>query len=406
MALMSETAPRTAALIVAAGRGERAGSGLPKQYRALAGRPLLTRAIEALAADPRVQSMICVIGENQQAMYREATRLVPEDTAGRLLEPAEGLATRQGSVRMGLEALLARSGAQPDIVLVHDAARPLVGPGLVALAIDCAARYGAAIPGVPVTDTVKLVEADGTVGSTPDRSRLRAVQTPQAFSFAALLSAHRKARDAGVEGLTDDAAIIEWAGGRVHVFEGDVTNIKITNPGDFETAERILLGELETRIGSGYDVHATGPGSFVTLGGIAIPHDRGLIGHSDADVVLHALTDAILGALADGDIGVHFPPSDPQWRGVSSDRFVRFALERLAARQGRLDHVDVSLLCEAPRIGPHRAAMVERMAQICGISPSRIGLKATTAEGLGFVGRREGIAAQVVATIRLPVSET
>lgn len=356
--------------------------------------------------DPRVGSILCVIGDGQHALYRDATRLIPKGTVARLFEPVAGGAIRQGSVCAGLEALLTQSSEPPDIVLVHDAARPLVRQDLVARAIDCAARHGAAIPGVPVTDTVKLVDADGTVGSTPERSRLRAVQTPQAFSFAALLSAHRKARDAGVEGLTDDAAVIEWAGGRVHVFEGDVTNIKITNPGDFETAERILLGAFETRVGSGYDVHATGPGSFVTLGGIAIPHDRGLIGHSDADVVLHALTDAILGALADGDIGVHFPPSDPQWRGVSSDRFVRFALERLAARRGRLDHVDVSLLCEAPRIGPHRAAMVERMAQICGIPPSRIGLKATTAEGLGFVGRREGIAAQVVATIRLPVSET
>jgi 2-C-methyl-D-erythritol 4-phosphate cytidylyltransferase/2-C-methyl-D-erythritol 2,4-cyclodiphosphate synthase len=404
MVALRDPHPRTAALIVAAGRGERAGSGIPKQYRALAGRPLLTRAIEALAADPRVQSILCVIGEGQHALYRDAIGALPEAVSGRLFDPVEGATTRQGSVCAGLEAL-DRSGLAPDIVLVHDAARPLVRPDLVARAIDSARRHGAAIPGVPLTDTVKLVDAESVVAATPDRARLRAVQTPQAFAFPVLLSAHRRARDGRVDGLTDDAAVIEWTGGPVHVFEGDVTNIKITGPGDFATAERFLLGPLETRIGFGYDVHATGPGDAVMLGGIRIPHDRALIGHSDADVVLHALTDAILGALADGDIGVHFPPSDPQWRGASSDRFARFALERLAARHGRLDHVDVCLLCEAPRIGPHRTAMIARLAEICGVAASRIGLKATTAEGLGFVGRREGIAAQVVATIRLPGSE-
>jgi 2-C-methyl-D-erythritol 4-phosphate cytidylyltransferase/2-C-methyl-D-erythritol 2,4-cyclodiphosphate synthase len=396
--------PRTAALIVAAGRGERAGSGLPKQFRRLAGRPVVARSIEALAVDPRVRSVLCVIGEDHLTPYREAVGMLPDAVAGLLLDPVRGGATRQESVWAGLEAL-DRSDMRPEIVLVQDAARPLVSPDLVARAIAAADRFGAAVPGVPVTDTVKLIDEAGAVEATPERSRLRAVQTPQAFRFPALLAAHRKARDAGACSLTDDAAVVEWTGGRVHVFEGDVTNIKITNSGDFATAERILLGPLETRTGFGYDVHATGPGDFVTLGGIAIPHDRGLIGHSDADVVLHALTDAILGALADGDIGVHFPPSDPQWRGVCSDRFVRFALDRLAARGGRLDHVDVSLLCEAPRIAPHRNAMIARLAEICVVAPSRIGLKATTAEGLGFVGRGEGIAAQVIATIRLPVSE-
>jgi 2-C-methyl-D-erythritol 4-phosphate cytidylyltransferase/2-C-methyl-D-erythritol 2,4-cyclodiphosphate synthase len=317
-----------------------------------------------------------------------------------LLAPVFGGATRQGSVRAGLEALASH---KPDIVLIHDAARPFASAGLVERAIAAAERSGAAIPALPVTDTVKTIDAAGMVDKTIDRTTLRLVQTPQSFAFPALLDAHRRAAAAGREDFTDDAALAEWAGLKVSVFAGEPGNIKITNEGDFARAEATQFGALgDVRIGTGIDVHAFAPGDHVTLGGVRIPHAEALTGHSDADVVLHALTDAILGTLADGDIGVHFPPSDPQWSGASSDHFLAFAVERLTARGGRIAHIDINVVCEAPRVGPHRDAMRENIARLARVDAGRVAVKATTSEKLGFTGRGEGIVAYATATVRLP----
>ena len=266
-----------------------------------------------------------------------------------------------------------------------------------------AEKTGAAIPGLPVTDTIKRVDNSGTVETTVDRALLRLVQTPQAFAFPALLAAHRQAAEQGREDFTDDAALAEWAGMKVSVFPGESGNIKFTTPEDFVRAEAIQSAALgDVRIGSGMDVHAFGPGDHVTLGGIRIPHSQALTGHSDADVALHALTDAILGALADGDIGAHFPPSDPQWRGASSDRFLAFAVDRVRARRGRIAHLDLTIVCEAPRIGEHRDRMRANIAKIADIDVERVAVKATTSEKLGFTGRGEGIVAYATATVRLP----
>jgi 2-C-methyl-D-erythritol 4-phosphate cytidylyltransferase/2-C-methyl-D-erythritol 2,4-cyclodiphosphate synthase len=256
-----------------------------------------------------------------------------------------------------------------------------------------------------MTDTIKEVDAAGRVVRTLDRAALRGVQTPQAFAFDALLAAHRKAHAAGREDFTDDAALAEWAGMTVGVFAGEAGNVKLTTAEDFAVAQARELAALgDVRTGSGYDVHAFIDGDHVWLGGVRIAHERGVTGHSDADVGLHALVDAILGALAEGDIGAHFPPSDPQWKGASSDRFLRFAVERVAKRGGRIAHLDLTVVCEAPKIGPHRDAMRSRIAVIAGVSIDRVGVKATTSEKLGFTGRREGIAALATATIRLPWS--
>jgi 2-C-methyl-D-erythritol 4-phosphate cytidylyltransferase/2-C-methyl-D-erythritol 2,4-cyclodiphosphate synthase len=319
-----------------------------------------------------------------------------------VLGPAFGGLTRQASVRAGLEAIAKR---KPDIVLIHDAARPFASAALVSRAIAAAKKNGAAIPALPVADTVKTVDAGGLVAGTIDRTTLRLVQTPQGFAFDALLDAHRRAAAQGREDFTDDAALVEWAGVKVSVFPGEPGNIKITDEGDFARAETQVLGAVgDLRTGSGIDVHAFGPGDSVTIGGVRIAHDRSLTGHSDADVALHALVDAILGALAEGDIGAHFPPSDPQWRGASSDRFLAFAVERVKARGGRIAHLDLTIVCEAPKIGPHRDAMRATIAALAGIAVERVAVKATTSEKLGFTGRGEGIAAYATATIRLPWS--
>jgi 2-C-methyl-D-erythritol 4-phosphate cytidylyltransferase/2-C-methyl-D-erythritol 2,4-cyclodiphosphate synthase len=339
----------------------------------------------------------------QPVIHRDDLDLYQSSAAGMdvLLPQTFGGATRQASVRAGLEALVPR---KPDIVLIHDAARPFASAALVSRAIAAAAQSGAAIPAMPVTDTVKTVDAQGHVDQTLDRGIMRLVQTPQAFNFDPLLAAHRKAQAAGREDFTDDAALAEWAGMKVSVFAGEAGNIKITNPEDFARAEAMQVAALgDVRIGNGIDVHAFGPGDHVTIGGIRIPCTQALTGHSDADVGLHALVDAILGALADGDIGSHFPPSDPQWKGAASDRFLTFAVERVKARGGRIAHLDLTIVCEMPKIGPHRDAMRARIAQLAGIAITRVGVKATTSEQLGFTGRREGIAAYATATIRLPI---
>lgn len=385
---------QVAAVVVAAGQGLRAGGEIPKQFRRIAGETLLERALSAFAEAPDVTFVQPVIRPDDVDLVRRLT------SGMNVLEPVAGGATRQASVRAGLEALVA---CTPDIVLVHDAARPFASAGLITRAIAAAEKTGAAIPALPVTDTVKRIDSTGTIEATLDRNSIRLVQTPQAFAFPALFDAHRRALAQGRNDFTDDAALAEWAGIKVSVFAGEPGNIKFTTPEDFARAEAIQSAGLgDVRTGSGLDVHAFGPGDHVTLGGIRIPHVRALTGHSDADVALHALTDAILGALADGDIGAHFPPSDPQWRGASSDRFFTFAVERVRARGGRIAHLDLTIVCEAPRIGEHRDRMRANIANLAGIGIERVGVKATTSEKLGFTGRGEGIAAYATATIRLP----
>jgi 2-C-methyl-D-erythritol 4-phosphate cytidylyltransferase/2-C-methyl-D-erythritol 2,4-cyclodiphosphate synthase len=385
---------RVAAVVVAAGRGLRAGGNIPKQYRKVLGEPVIRPSLAALAGHGAISAVQPVIHPEDADLFRKATDGLD------LLPAVPGGASRQASVRAGLEALEAHG---PELVLVHDAARPFVSAALIARAISAARASGAAIPVTPVTDTVKVVDPAGRVTGTLDRAPLRLVQTPQGFRFAALLAAHRRANVAGRDDFTDDAALAEWAGLTVSTFEGEPANVKLTTSDDFARAEAVKLAALsDVRTGFGFDVHQFGDGDHVTLGGVRISHGRGLSGHSDADVVLHALVDAILGALADGDIGVHFPPTDPQWRGASSDRFLAFAVERLRARGGRIAHLDVTIVCEAPRIGPHRDAIRARVAEIAGVPVERVGVKATTSEKMGFTGRREGMAAFANATVRLP----
>lgn len=356
-----------------------------------------------LAADPAVL-VTPVIHPDDEGLFAQSAGCLPAPMRERLRPPAHGGSTRQHSVCNGLEALAREASPRPDIVLIHDGARPFATPDLIGRAVACAEQHGAAVPGLPVTDTIKEIATDGRVTGTPERSRLRAVQTPQAFGFDLILSAHRRAWAEGRHDLTDDAAVAEFAGHRVHVFEGDADNIKITTPADFAKAEARLHADLvDIRIGQGYDVHAFVEGDHVWLGGVRIDHAQRLSGHSDADVVLHALTDAVLGAIGDGDIGVHFPPSQEQWRGAASALFLEDAVERVRRRGGMIAHLDATIVCEAPKIGPHRDAMRRRIAAIAGISVDRVGIKATTSELLGFVGRREGMAAWALATVRLPL---
>jgi 2-C-methyl-D-erythritol 4-phosphate cytidylyltransferase/2-C-methyl-D-erythritol 2,4-cyclodiphosphate synthase len=387
-----------AAIVVAAGRGLRAGGDIPKQYRELGGEPVVHTTLKALLGHHQVGIVQPVIHRDDADVFRAAT-------AGLKFEPPVlGGATRQASVRAGLQAIAAKA---PDIVLIHDAARPFLSESLIDRAIDAGGTYGAAVPAVAITDTVKKIDSDGAVIETLDRNRLRTVQTPQAFKFDLIIEAHRRALAAGLEDFSDDAALAEWAGQRVSVFEGEAGNVKLTTNDDFvraEAARAAALGDIRT--GNGFDVHAFADGDHVMLAGVRIPHTRAVTGHSDADVALHALVDAVLGALAEGDIGQHFPPSDPQWRGASSDRFLAFACERVRARRGMIAHLDVTVVCEAPRVSPHRDAMRERIAAIAGISPSRVAVKATTSEKLGFTGRSEGIVAMATATVRLPWSAT
>jgi 2-C-methyl-D-erythritol 4-phosphate cytidylyltransferase / 2-C-methyl-D-erythritol 2,4-cyclodiphosphate synthase len=389
-------ADTVAAVVVAAGRGLRAGGSVPKQYREISGGPVIRAALAALLAHPRISAVQPVIHPDDEKVFRSTTAGMKKN----LLPPVGGGATRQASVRAGLEALQLRT---PDIVLIHDAARPFLTDALIGRAIIAAEQYGAAIPAVAIADTVKRIDAAAIVVETLDRNPLRTVQTPQAFAFDLILAAHRRAAAAGREDFTDDAALAEWAGYRVTAFEGDAGNVKLTTNDDFSRAEALHATILsDVRTGNGFDVHAFAAGDHIMLGGIRIPHSHGVIGHSDADVALHALVDAILGALAEGDIGMHFPPSDPQWKGASSDRFLAFACERVRARGGMIAHLDVTVVCEAPRVSPHRDAMRARIAAIAGVSAERVAVKATTSEKLGFTGRNEGIVAMATATVRLP----
>ncbi|MEA2818650.1 MAG: 2-C-methyl-D-erythritol 4-phosphate cytidylyltransferase [Bradyrhizobium sp.] len=388
------TPKRTAAIIVAAGRGLRAGSGGPKQYRSIGGRTVISRAMEPFCRHPQIFAVQPVLNPDDAAMFNEAVcdmRYRPFVSGG---------ATRQASVRAGLEALVSQS---PDIVLIHDAARPFVTAAVISRAINAASLTGAAVPAIAVTDTIKLIGDAGHVEATPERARLRIAQTPQSFGFEVILDAHRRAAREGRDDFTDDAALAEWAGLTVATFEGDPANMKLTTPEDFVREEARLGAALgDVRTGSGYDVHAFGEGDHVMICGVRVPHTKGFLAHSDGDVGLHALVDAILGALADGDIGSHFPPSDPQWKGAASHRFLKYAVDRVSARGGRVAHLDVTLICERPKIGQYRDAMRARIAEIAGLNLSRVAVKATTSERLGFTGREEGIAAMASATIRLP----
>lgn len=382
------------ALVLAAGSARRLAGPVPKQYLPLAGKPLLRCSVEALAAHPAVCQTTVVIRDADREMYNRAVADLED-----LTSPIIGGDERQRSALNGLEALAA---AAPDQVLIHDAARPFLSVALIYRLIGALDRADGAIPALPVTDTLKRSH-DGAVLATVPRADLWRAQTPQAFRFDAILEAHRVHADAK---MTDDAAIAEAAGLSVALVAGDEDNIKVTTAADVARAEHILASQrsapLDVRVGGGFDVHRFGPGQRVTVCGIAIPHDRGLIGHSDADVGLHALTDAVLGAIGAGDIGQHFPPDDPRWADASSDHFLGHAARLVRERGGRIAHVDLTLICEAPRLGPHRAAMIARVAEILALRPDRVSIKATTTERLGFTGRGEGIAAQALATLHLP----
>lgn len=378
------------ALIVAAGQGNRAGGDAPKQFRIVAGKPVLAHAHDALAAHGRIDAIHVVLGEGQA----ETARALLGDRAAAFVTGAN---SRRGSVRAGLEAIAAAGGA--DIVLIHDAARSFLPGAAIDRLLAALDQDEGAIPVLPVADTL-VRGVDGVMGQGVDRAGLHRVQTPQAFRFESILAAHRAWDDA--REATDDAQILRAWGRDVMMVPGDERLEKLTYPQDFARAEARLAMARTTRVGMGYDVHRLAPDEELWLGGILVPHDRGLAGHSDADVALHAIVDALLGALAEGDIGSHFPPSDPQWRGASSDRFLAYARDRVTARDGRIEHVDLTIICEAPKIGPHRDAMRARIAEILEVPIDRVSVKATTTERLGFAGRREGIAAQAVATLSLP----
>lgn len=393
---------RAAVVVVAGGRGTRAAAGTgdaPKQYRLVGGRAVIAETIARLAAHPAISTIQPVIHPDDAGAFAAA---VPPHS--KLRPPVHGGETRQHSVRNGLKAL--DEGA-PDVVLVHDAVRPFITAPVIDRVLAALVGCEGAIPALPVTDTVKRAGRGHRIVETLPRDGLWTAQTPQGFRYRALAAAHLQAAEAGRSDLTDDAAVAEWAGLAVTLVEGDLGNVKLTTAADVAAADerltRAALADLpDVRVGQGFDVHAFGDGDSVMLGGVALPHTRGLDGHSDADVGLHALTDAILGAIADGDIGSHFPPSDPQWRGADSAMFLAAAVERVRARGGRIAHLDLTFICEAPKIGPHRDAMRARIAAITDLPVGRVAVKATTSERLGFTGRREGIAALATATVRLP----
>ncbi len=396
--------PTVAVILVAAGRGARAASAdaPPKQYRQLHGQPVIARTISAFLDHPGVDRVLVVIHPDDRDLYAGAVAGLGDP---RLSLPVAGGVDRQASCLAGLAALAVDA---PDLVLIHDAVRPFIRRDAIDRVIEALGREVAVLCGMPVIDTVKRADAAGYVGETVPREGLWRAATPQGFRYAEITTAHRALAARGVTGVTDDAAVAEMAGHRVLLVDGGADNVKLTTVEDFEMAEQHLTAEAflacpDVRVGTGYDVHVLEPGDGVTLSGVFIPHDQRLKGHSDADVALHALTDAILGALGDGDIGKHFPPSDDRWRGAASTLFLKDAVRRVAERGGILAHCDVTIIAEAPKVGPHREAMRAAIAKACGISIDRVGVKATTNEGLGFAGRREGIAAIAAATVRLPL---
>lgn len=384
-------------VIVAAGRGERAGSSVegPKQYRRIGGRPVIARTLERFAAWGKAAHIVCVIHADDRAFFEAALATLDNPPP---VTVVTGGATRQESVLAGLRALAKTKASH---VLIHDAVRPFFDDALLErIAARLVAGAQAVLPALPVADTLKR-GADGFVGETVPRAGLFAAQTPQSFALAPILEAHERAAASGLTHFTDDASIAEWAGIAVELTEGSVDNVKLTVKRDIEMADEKLSSPAlpDVRTGNGYDVHQLEPGDGVTLCGVFIAHDQRLHGHSDADVALHALTDALLATYGLGDIGDHFPPSDPQWKGAASRIFLEHAANLVRAQGGTIMNADVSLIAEAPKIGPHRQAMREKLAEILGISLDRCSVKATTNEKIGFIGRREGIAAIATATV-------
>lgn len=379
------SAPRTVALIVAAGQGSRAGGDIPKQYRNVRGQPMLRHSYAALAKHPEIDAVYVAIGNGQKEFAQAALEGLPSP---RLVIGGE---TRRESVRNGLAAIAEAGGT--DLVLVHDAARPFLSENIIDGLIEALGNSIGTVPALPVVDSLARDDGNAGLQTTVDRAGLWRIQTPQAFHYAAIWDAHRNWT--GDEEPTDDARMVMAAGQEVTIIPGDETLAKYTFAADFEGSMSIP----DIRTGTGFDVHRLAEGEELWLCGVRVPHKKGLAGHSDADVAIHALVDAVLGALALGDIGNHFPPSDPQWKGASSDRFLAHAMELVSANGFVLSHADVTIICEAPKIGPHKAAMRERLAEIMSVDLGRISVKATTTEMLGFTGRGEGIAAQAVATL-------
>lgn len=381
----------TIAVVVGAGRGHRFGGDIPKQYRMLGGMPVLRKTVSAFISHPDIDAVLSVIHPDDLELFRTATEGLD------VLDPVWGGATRQDSVRSGLESLENRS---PDLVLIHDAARPFISNDVITGVLVGLKSYKGAIPSLAVTDTLKRGDNGRFIG-TVSREGLYRAQTPQGFHFGDLIAAHRST--ASME-LTDDSAVAESAGLDVAITPGSEDNFKITTQEDLDKAER-MVSSGETRTGLGFDVHQFCDGDSVTICGVKVPFEQSLLGHSDADVGLHAITDAILGAIGEGDIGMHFPPSDPQWKGEPSDTFLRHAGNLVNKRGGSLSNIDLTIICEKPKIGPHREKMRARIAEILGISLDRVGLKGTTTERLGFTGRGEGVAAQAIATVNLPIND-
>ena len=385
--------PKTAAVLVAAGRGERAGQeDGPKQYNNLGGKAVLHRTLLPFLAHDAVDHVICVIHENDHQLYLEAR---PDHQ--KLLEPVTGGATRQLSVLAGLNAL---SNLGVKNVIIHDAARPFVDAALITRVLDGLADNPACLPALAVSDTLKRSDANLQVTETVSRDNLFRAQTPQGFDFPTILDAHTKADRHGLRDFTDDAALAEWASIPVIIVEGSALNTKLTTRDDILQARKKFDKMVpDVRVGHGYDTHQLVEGDSVWLCGVEIPHTHALSGHSDADIGLHALTDALLATIADGDIGSHFPPSDPRWKGAKSDQFLKHAVTRVASKGGVITHMDVTLVCEAPKIGPHGDKMRATIAEITGIAMSRVSVKATTNETIGFVGRNEGMVALATATV-------
>jgi 2-C-methyl-D-erythritol 4-phosphate cytidylyltransferase/2-C-methyl-D-erythritol 2,4-cyclodiphosphate synthase len=394
------SALRTAAILVAAGRGERAGQSVegPKQYRSIGGRAVIAHTLAAFAEHKRIDMVVVAIHPDDEALFEAARSGIGGD-----IRTVHGGTTRQESVRLALEAL---RQASPDIVLIHDAVRPFVDGELIERVVATAAEGVGALPALAVSDTLKRGAGDGSVEETVKRDGLFAAQTPQGFPYQSILKAHAMATKDGRSNFTDDAAIAEWTEMPVRIVEGSPDNVKLTWARDIALADQRMrsagLSFPDVRTGNGYDVHCFGEGDHVTLCGIKIPFDKGLSGHSDADVGLHALTDALLATKGLGDIGTHFPPSEPQWKGAASRMFVEHAVKLVREHGGRIANVDITLICEAPKIGPHRETMVAELCDMLAISADRVSVKATTNEKLGFLGRGEGIAAIATASVVYP----
>ena len=383
------------ALIVAAGRGTRMASDIPKQYRNLAGKSVLSRSIQPFLDHEDIDRVLVVIHRESEDSF-EATRDTIIDPSGKLLPPVHGGNNRADSTLNGLRAL---QDISPDHVLIHDAARPFVSGTVITNVIEALAAEHGAIPTLPAVDAMRRGDESGALGEPVPRDGIHRAQTPQGFRFDTLLPIMEAAEaDGSLAALSDEAEALIAVGRRVVSVEGDPLNFKLTIPEDFTMAER-LLAQPDIRTGQGYDVHAFGEGDHVILCGIKIPHDKGLSGHSDADVGLHTITDALLGAVAEGDIGRHFPPSDPQWKGTDSAVFLKRAVEIVTERGYAISNIDLTLICEEPKVTPHAPAMIQRVAEICNLDPTRVSIKATTSERLGFTGRREGIAATAIATV-------